>query len=155
MTNLNWFTTLGAATAIVAGLAPVEATSEDRAALVGDWSGVYYCGQGATRMTLRVQSTDTVVRALYAFYAHETNPRVPSGCYELSGLYDAATGAIEFEPAGWLRRPDGFFPVGLSGDVDLEAGTIDGAVLGFSCTGFSLTRVDEEERVDAICTAPD
>lgn len=154
--NFHRFVFCAAAAALVGAGAVAQEGQSDAgvAALRGDWAGEYVCGQGLTRMTLRILSAGEKLRAYYAFYAHEDNPSVPSGCYEISGDYNKTTGAVRFEPVVWITRPDGYFFVDLEGVYSPSDDKISGAVIGISCTTFELQRVRYDEVVDQLCLEP-
>lgn len=141
-------------TAIFGALLAVTQASAQETQLIGDWSGEYVCSQGLTRMTLRIERAGPEVSGLFAFYAHEDNPGVPSGCFELSGTYDAQTGAISLAPGAWLERPDNYRPVGLEGVVDLAAGEMTGLIPLAPCGNFDLDYVGVDAIVDDICHTP-
>lgn len=119
--------------------------------LRGDWGGTYFCNQGLTGMTLRILEAAPRVRALYAFYPINENPNLPFGCYEMNGEFDPETGEIRLEGGRWLRRPEGWITVNLSGVADLSAQTLAGDVEGLSCTFFDLVKTEPSTRVDQSC----
>lgn len=158
--GLGW----ACAVALVLGAAaPAQAGSieERAAALVGDWNGEYVCNQGLTGMTLAVRSAHPAgggkiaMRARYIFFAIAENPNLPTGCYELAGHVDAATGALTLEAGRWLRHPDGWLTVDLSGAVDFAALSMSGAVEGYNCTTFTLAKAATPTKSEDECfTAP-
>ena len=121
---------------------------------LGDWRGAYICNQGLTRMTLRIVRLEPELRALYAFYAHEENPGVPSGCYALSGDFDPATGRFSLQPDGWINKPEGYFAVALEGQVEEGGATLTGKVLGWNCTTFDVALGPDHRLVDNLCDEP-
>lgn len=139
-------------------LTTTQATAQDPglSGLVGDWTGTYVCGQGLTRMTLRIESAGAEVFALYAFYAHEDNPDVPSGCYETIGRLDAETGLLRFNAGAWRLQPGGYITVDLEGAPDLAAGVFTGEIYSpnSTCTWFDLVRSEPQPIVDDLCFAP-
>lgn len=73
-------------------LAQTPASAPARSVL-GPWVGTYVCSQGLTGLTLSIAEatpTPTQARALFHFYADPSNPRVPTGCFTMTGQYDPA-----------------------------------------------------------------
>jgi opacity protein-like surface antigen len=130
-------------------LLPAGASAADDVA--GDWQGTYVCAQGATELTLQVeQAGGNQVTALFHFYAGAENPLVPEGCFEMSGVYDAATGRIDLGAGRWMLRPTGFVTVDLSGTVNRDGSEMTGAVAGPGCSTFSLRRVISVPRLPPL-----
>lgn len=107
----------------------------------GTWQGTYTCNQGNTALTLTISPVDKErVSALFAFEAAPDNPGVPSGCFEMTGRFDARSGSLHLEPSHWVRRPGGYIMVGLDGQVRGNGSQLAGTVDGPGCTTFRLAR---------------
>lgn len=108
--------------------------------VAGTWTGHYTCAQGNTAMALTITAQkDQRVTALFHFEAAADNPEVPTGCYEMAGTYDAASGQLRLSPWRWLLRPPFYVMVGLDGRLAAD-GTLAGEVQGPGCTSFAVTR---------------
>ncbi|MCI4665056.1 MAG: hypothetical protein MRY74_10085 [Neomegalonema sp.] len=123
--------------------------------LIGDWRGEYVCNQGRTAMTLRILALRPKVRALFAFYAHPSNPTVPSGCYEMSGVYAPRTGEIRLTPGAWRLHPPTYVTVSLRGALNPAKWTIAGDVEGFNCAQFAVAYTGGDNTVDRLCSKPE
>jgi hypothetical protein len=107
--------------------------------LRGTWRGGYVCGQGHTALALTIEPRkDGTLSALFHFEAASDNPGVPTGCFEMQGRFDAATGRLALAQRRWLRRPPNYLMVDLEGQ--LSGDRLHGFVLGPSCTTFELER---------------
>jgi hypothetical protein len=116
------------------------ALAEDTVA--GAWVGHYLCGQGTTGLTLTVATTrGSPMRALFHFYADQSDHSVPEGCYEMEGTYDVLARHVELVAGKWILQPDGYVTVDLSGDVSSDGSVMKGAVIGPGCGAFELHHV--------------
>lgn len=113
--------------------------------LTGEWSGSYICAQGLTSLDLSLEETGAGrVKALFHFSADPVNPRVPEGCFTMSGNFDAQAGRLVLLPDEWLVQPFGFVSVGLDGTLDSRSDTISGRVTKMTwCKTFTLHRVSD------------
>ncbi len=138
-----------------------QGVEERRAALLRDWRGRYVCNQGETGLILAIDRVapradgKLELRARFIFHAIDVNPRLPTGCFAMSGVYDPATGAVALSAGRWLRRPDGpgenWVTVDLEGRVAHGAGAVAGRIIGYNCTTFSLKRALERLDAGDIC----
>jgi hypothetical protein len=108
----------------------------------GEWTGKYLCGQGVTAMRLVVVPTGAGgARAVAHFFATPENPRVPEGCFALTGVFDQVSGEFSLRQAHWIARPRGYSMADMSGMVDAKGTVFGGRMSGVKgCTTFSLTR---------------
>lgn len=108
---------------------------------VGTWRGGYVCAQGHTALALTIEPRkDGSLGALFHFEAAPGHPDVPSGCFEMVGRFDAATGRLRLAPARWLHRPADYVMVGLDGRISADRSRIEGRVEGPRCAGFAAER---------------
>jgi hypothetical protein len=108
------------------------------------WVGEYECAQGWTRMELRIlDARTTQVRATFAF-DHAGTAEYPhaDGEYLMSGRFDETSGHMTFRPGRWIRQPENYVTVGMSGDVSLDGRRFTGRILGPGCKSFGLHAVD-------------
>lgn len=145
-----------AALAAALFLTVCPAGAEDQRTVLGEWVGTYVCAQGLTGLTLTIaEATPTSARALFHFYADPRNPRVPAGCFTMSGAYEPETGRLQLKGEDWLRRPGGYVVVGFDGEVDAEGKNFTGAVTLRSCGTFELARAPSPAPETAQCVMPD
>ena len=124
-------------------LAPAEPAAPRTGTLIGTWVGTYGCSQGLTGVTLTIaEATPKSVRALFHFYADPRNPKVPTGCFTMTGTYQANRKRLILVGDKWLQRPPGYEVVGFSGEIDPEGQLFTGQVVapGLGCSTFSLQR---------------
>jgi hypothetical protein len=101
------------------------------------WQGTYSCAQGVTGLTLTMNIGEAgQVQALFEFYGTSQNPSVPHGCFEMSGVLDAA-GHLALAPGQWRRQPSNYVTVGLNGELSDTDG-LSGTVTGPGCSRFTL-----------------
>lgn len=141
--------------------AHAERLARGGAAIEGAWTGAYVCNQGVTGLTLSVAvdgaskepGGTSAVRALFEFYAVAENPDVPAGCFEMVGDYEPESGRLNLTATRWLKRPENYVTVDLLGAVDAEAARYAGAVRGFNCGGFDLSRAPALSAPPRVCVA--
>ncbi len=133
------------------GQSPPQARS-----VLGPWVGTYVCAQGLTGLTLSiVEATPTRARALFHFYADPRNPRVPTGCFTMTGHYDPASGRLQLKGQDWLLKSPGYRVVHFDGHVDAEGRRFTGKVSGASsCKQFDLGRSAPPATPPAACVIP-
>jgi hypothetical protein len=118
---------------------PATSAASAASAVIGTWTGTYYCNQGLTGMRMTITSAGgDEVRALIDFYAVPSNPGVSSGSAEETGNYTATTGLVLI-PDYWINQPFGYVMVGLSAPPP-NGNSMHGIVQGENCTTFSASR---------------
>ncbi|MEL1263624.1 OmpA family protein [Pseudoxanthomonas putridarboris] len=125
--------------------------------VLGEWVGTYVCAQGLTGLTLSIaEATPTQARALFHFYADPRNPKVPTGCFTMTGDYDPATGRLRLKGGDWLLHPSGYRVVSFDGLVDAEGRRFSGKVGGGGggCKDFDLGRRPSPAPPRAECAIP-
>ncbi len=135
--GVRWSLLVGS---LMMGLVPVARAETD---VAGTWQGHYTCFQGDTALTLslRPQAGTHELRGLFHFYASASNPRVPEGCFDMTGRYDSETRKLTLSAGRWLLQPDNFVTVDLSGQLGPDDDHLSGQVLGPLCTRFELHRI--------------
>lgn len=132
---------LGAWVAAMAMLPAAALPATAQEALRGTWRGGYVCSQGHTALALTIEPRkDGTLAALFHFEAASDNPGVPTGCFEMDGRLDAATGRLSFRPLRWVVRPAGYVMVGLEGSLSPDTARLEGQVAGPGCTAFRVER---------------
>lgn len=103
------------------------------------WRGAYQCAQGMTGVTLTLLvAPGGNAQGLFEFYPLTSNPAVPQGCFEMSGVMDSRS-HLTLAPGPWRRQPPGYVTVGLTGQ-EIDAHRLVGTVQGPGCAGFELVR---------------
>lgn len=148
--SLAW---LGAVAMAPAAAQSTSTSTSDPRSVVGPWVGTYVCAQGLTGLTLSIaEATPTQARALFHFYADPRNPRVPTGCFTMSGQYDPASGRLQLKGGDWLLKPGGYRVVHFDGHVDAEGRRFTGKVSGApACKQFDLARGPSPATPPATC----
>nr|WP_298130571.1 OmpA family protein [uncultured Pseudoxanthomonas sp.] len=121
--------------------------------VLGPWVGTYVCSQGLTGLTLSItEAAPTRASALFHFHADPRNPRVPTGCFTMTGTYDPASGRLQLKGKDWLLKPGGYRVVHFDGHVDAEGRSFTGKVSGgTSCKQFDLGRTAPPATPPAAC----
>lgn len=134
------------------------ASPQDSGRIQGVWKGRYVCRQGSTGLTLTITgSNPSRLTARFKFYPLPSNPRVPSGEFELTGRFDPAVGDFSFTPKRWIKRPGGFSMIGLKGLIQNSGQELRGSITTRGCRQFELTRASgqAEQRVATAPSRPD
>lgn len=143
--------------AFLAGCAALLFAGEALAQPFGSWAGEYTCAQGLTSMTLDVRETNRGgIAALATFCANPKNPGVPSGCFTMTGRYNAEFGLLMLRQDAWIQRPgDTWFMIDLDGKIDKSGKIFSGSVLfpaaPGACDMFSLKRTIAPPRPAGAC----
>ncbi len=117
------------------------------------WEGSYYCSQGITGMTLTVRErTGDDVVAEFLFYAHPSNPGVPTGCYLVEGRLAEGEDGVRLTPKEWIERPgDTWSMTPLKGALDADSQRLKGWIDVLRCGGFDLSFIGDGESVAPAC----
>lgn len=91
----------------------------------GTYEGWYIANQGKTGLTLRIQND----KAIFKFYPLSNNPDVGSGEFEMEYEYDETTGLIQLTATKWIKNPNGYFTVDLTGNI--KNGSLSGFIDGY------------------------
>jgi len=119
-------------------LASTAATGQQ---VTATWVGHYTCPQGNTAVNLTIiEAKPGVLNAWFHFQAPPDNPDVPTGCYTMTGRYDAASRHVTLEPGGWLHQPLGYVMVGLEGEISADGAALSGEIDHPMCGAFATTR---------------
>ncbi len=139
-------------TGVAAGAAALSLVAS-AAAETERWEGSYYCSQGVTGMTLTVRErTGDDVVAEFHFYAHPSNPGVPTGCYLVEGRLAEGDDGVRLEPKEWIERPgDSWLMTPLKGTLDPQSQGLKGWIDVLRCGGFDLQFIGEGESVAPVC----
>lgn len=132
---------VGAAVSVAAGGAGKNPFDAGR-----QWKGSYVCGQGATRLTLRIEGYTwggsgeggADVYLLDAVFDFDTGEGGAAGSFYLQGRVDTGTGAATFDPGSWIEQPPGYSTVGMSGQVSGDGSRYSGRITNEACAGFEV-----------------
>lgn len=111
--------------------------------LSGTWEGYYTCVQGKTGLKLIFEDAASTL-GVFDFFAHPSNPAVPSGSFQVRAQYADMT-RIVIEPGGWIRRPNGYSTVGMHGRLNKSGTTFSGTIDFSGCSTFEVTRTSGKQ----------
>jgi hypothetical protein len=117
-----------------AGAAPANPFSP------GDsWIGNYVCQQGLTNLALVIESVNgDAVNARFDFNWVQGSA---TGSFELTGMFDPATGHAVFTPGAWVSQPGtNWETVGLDGFVNQSGDAFAGGISHTGCGAFAVQR---------------
>jgi len=108
----------------------------------GTWKGTYTCSQGVTGLTLNLAvNAANEITAQFLFYAVAENPGVPSGSYNMTGLWTVPN-LLDLAPQAWVIRPQGYLMVPVEGSMLWNQGMIyEGNIPHTGCSGFALKKM--------------
>jgi hypothetical protein len=116
----------------------------------GDWTGKYVCGQGVTGARLIL--SDDGSRGVFHFYPLPENPRAKEGCYQVTGIFNNATGALAVVPGVWYMRPRGYMPAAFSGTVDERGQNFAGRIIELAgCASVFLSHAAPTQPLPSVC----
>ncbi|MES2710921.1 MAG: hypothetical protein V4653_05025 [Pseudomonadota bacterium] len=105
------------------------------------WVGQYLCPQGNTAVNLTIiEAKSGSLGAWFHFQAPPDNPDVPTGCYTMTGTYDAASGQVRLVPGAWQHRPPNYVMVPLEGTVSADGERLEGQIDHPACGDFATIR---------------
>lgn len=113
--------------------------------LNGTWEGTYICRQGLTSLKLVITAkSSNDIDAVFNFFAHPSNPSVPSGSFRMKGSYTVSNSQntpalLNLKGTSWIKQPPGWITVDLRGNVFVSDGKIIGDVTTPGCSRFELT----------------
>lgn len=133
--------------ALIAGAASLFCTgARAESALAGRWSGNYNCGIETT-MTLDVSEKDGLLEGVFSFDAQGQ-----SGSYRMAGRLQPDR-RFTFVPREWIKRPDGFTALGITGILNENNRLIEGKLS--PCMGdFKAARAMPEGERSAAMAPP-
>ena len=144
---------LGIAISLVVTAGAASAQDEDR--YTGEWSGKYVCGQGVTALRVVITATGGGgVRAMAHFFPTPENPRVPEGCFTLTGLFEKNSGQLSLRRERWIVRPRNYAMTDFDGTVDADGKNLSGRLSGVQgCASFSLIHEAAQRPMPPACEA--
>jgi hypothetical protein len=117
----------------------------------GEWTGKYVCGQGVTGVRLILSEDGS--RGVFHFYPLPENPRVPEGCFQVTGVFNSDTGALAILPTGtWYLKPRNYSPAAFSGIVDEHGQNFAGKVTSLTgCASIFMSRAAPTLPLPSVC----
>lgn len=135
--------------ALILTAAGSQAQAQSRTA-GGDWTGKYVCGQGVTGARLILSDDDS--RGVFHFFPLPENPRVPEGCYKVTGVFNNASGGLAIIPGEWYLRPRNYNGAAFSGIVDERSENFAGKITGLQgCASVFLSRAAPNRPLPSVC----
>lgn len=115
--------------------------------LAGRWSGNYNCGIETT-MTLEVSEKDGLLDGVFSFDAQGQ-----SGSYRMAGRLQPDR-RFMFVPREWIKRPDGFTALGITGILNENNRLIEGRLSPCMPGDFKAARAMPEGKASANMEPP-
>lgn len=127
----------------------VPAKSQMRSA-GGEWTGKYVCRQGVTGARLILSQDGS--RGVFHFFPLPENPRVPEGCFQVTGVFNSSSGALAVIPGPWYLKPRNFVSVTFNGTVDERGENFEGKIVGLDgCASVFLSRAAPTQPLPSVC----
>ena len=118
----------------------------------GEWTGKYVCGQGVTGARLILSEDGS--RGVFHFFPLPENPRVPEGCFGVTGVFNSTTGALAIIPGAWYLKPRNYSPAAFNGTVDQRGENFEGKIVGLAgCASVFLSRAAPTRPLPSVCAA--
>src|SRR5262249_47955063 len=112
-----------------------------RADVVGRWEGFYRCQRDQIGFSLNILNNEgNQINAVFEFFPLAGGTSFPRGSFQMSGEYDRTDGSIRLRNTGWIKRPMGFQPHDLEGQLVRNGAEIAGRILTTGCADFVLAR---------------
>lgn len=116
----------------------------------GEWTGKYVCKQGVTGARLILSEDGS--RGVFHFFALPDNPRVPEGCFQVTGVFNSGTGALAIIPGVWYLKPRNYLPAAFNGTVDQRGENFEGKIVGLEgCASVFLSRAAPTLPLPSVC----
>jgi hypothetical protein len=127
--------------------APASAQSRSAG---GEWTGKYVCRQGVTGARLILSEDGS--RGVFHFYPIPENPRVPEGCFQVTGVFNRSSGALAIIPGAWYLKPRNYLPAAFNGTVDERGENFEGKIVGLEgCASVFLSRAAPTLPLPSVC----
>ncbi len=81
------------------------------------------------------------ISAIFHFHGTEKKPNLPEGQYLMQGIYKSDTGILALGGVSWIKRPNGYDMVPLSGKINPDTNSFTGKIESPWCNVFNLRRV--------------
>lgn len=88
--------------------------------------------------------TKISIGAVFHFYATAKSPNVPTGIYSMQGTYNTKSGDLKLGGTNWIKRPQHYDMVPLSGSIDEKTGTFTGRIEFQDCKEFNLYKTQSD-----------
>lgn len=135
---------------LLVGAASLPALAQQTRSAGGEWTGKYVCRQGVTGARLILSEDGS--RGVFHFYGLPENPRVPEGCFEVTGVFNSTTGALAIIPGTWYLKPRNYSPAAFNGTVDQGGQNFEGKIVGLDgCASVFLSRAAPTRPLPSVC----
>lgn len=123
----------------------------DHIDIKGTWVGNYACQGQQLGLSLFIKEQDSHdhLKATFFFYPLDSNPNTAKGCYAMQGYYIGKNGVVKLTGDHWLKRPEGYSMIGLSGIVSKNQ--ISGEILDNRCETFSVEKAASPPSLPETC----
>jgi len=111
--------------------------------LTGTWKGQYVCGQGeaAAEVVISDVSDTGNVRGTFHFFPIQGRKNVADGEFAVIGSVNPDLAVLNIQPGGWIRQPQGYFPIGFQAPYTPSATAMDGRLTNApGCTTITLRK---------------
>jgi len=120
------------------------------------WRGRYLCAQGPTNLELDILgvSSDAAssgggeVDKVSAIFSFNFNDGAAEGAFYLGGTYNLDERSATLSAQQWIKRPPGYFGVGMTGQVSADGRSYSGTIAGPGCGAFSVQLTEERLSAD-------
>jgi len=109
------------------------------------YKGHYFCLQGRTSLTLKINLAQKNADAIFEFV---TDKNV-KGSFNMSGSFDKDNKTIDLYGKDWIEQPGRFLVVDLKGTFNDNFSTLSGSILTDGCSTFEVSRNGGMDKVVA------
>jgi hypothetical protein len=113
------------------------------AAKVADSPKVEEAKPEAPKAEIKPVKKKIPITATFHFYATARNPEVPTGTYAVSGTFNRENGRLQLSGEQWIKRPEGYDMVPLTGRVAKDGKTLTGRIEFPDCKEFTLRKTSK------------
>ena len=82
------------------------------------------------------------VSAVFSFYSTPGNPSLPSGSYEMRGVFDEESRSLKLAGVSWIQRGPNYGMVPLTGSIESTNTLFTGKIDFDGCKLFTLKRIE-------------
>ncbi|MAX65299.1 MAG: hypothetical protein QF441_11290 [Bacteriovoracaceae bacterium] len=90
----------------------------------------------------KIEKRKYSISAIFHFHPTAANPKLPSGTYMMQGSFDEKTRELHLGGVSWIKRPQGYDMVPLSGKIENSETLFKGRIDFPGCKIFNLKRTE-------------
>jgi len=120
-------------------------------------NGQYSCLQGSTVLNVEFEQANDDLSTVVGEFQFTANNGKVKGAYMISGERTGSVLTMKPTPDGWISRPQGFYPVGLTGALyqDPDYGIVwEGTIPHPGCNDFRVTLHTKQAKKKVTKTQP-